>query len=157
MYLVTLLNSLVISSSNFLIVSLGFHRYSIGEGNGTPLQYSGLENPMDGGAWKAAVHGVAMSQTRLSDFAFMHWRRKCQPTPVLWPGKSHERRSLVGYSPWGRRESDTTARLHFLHSLHTLSLEKEMAIHSSILAWRIPWTEEPGGPRSMGSQRVRHD
>ena len=44
-----------------------------------------------------------------------------------------------------------------LPSLHTLSLEKEMATHSSILAWRIPWTEEPGGPWSMGSQRVRHD
>ena len=44
-----------------------------------------------------------------------------------------------------------------LHSLHTLSLEKEMATHSSILAWRIPWTEEPSGPWSTGSQRVRHD
>ena len=44
------------------------------------------------------------------------WRRKCQPTPVLLPGKSHERRSQVGYSPWGRKESDTTERLHFTHS-----------------------------------------
>ena len=42
----------------------------IGEGNGTPLQYSCLENPMDGGAWKAAVHGFAKSRTRLIDFAF---------------------------------------------------------------------------------------
>ena len=82
----------------------------IGEGNGTPLQYSCLENPMDGGAWWATVHGVAKSQTR-----------------------------------------PRTSRLHF----HVL--EKEMATHSSILAWRIPWTEEPGGLQSMGSLRVGHD
>ena len=55
------------------------------EDNGTPLQYSCLENPMDGGAWWAAVHEVAKSRTRLSDFTFtfMHWRRKWQPTPVF--------------------------------------------------------------------------
>ena len=52
--------------------------------NGTPLQYSCLENPMDGGAWKAAVHGVTEGRTRLSDFTFMHWRRKWQPTAVAW-------------------------------------------------------------------------
>ena len=63
----------------------------IGEDNGTPLQYSCLENPMDGGAWWVAVHGVATSQIRLSDFTFtfMHWRRKWQPTPVFLPGESH--------------------------------------------------------------------
>ena len=60
----------------------------IGEGNGTPLQYSCLENPMDGGAWWAAVHGVAKSRIRLSDFTFMHWRRKWQPPPVFLPGES---------------------------------------------------------------------
>ena len=59
-----------------------------GEGNGTPLQYSCLENPMDGGAWWAIVHGVAKSWTRLSDFTFMHWRRKWQPTPVFLPAES---------------------------------------------------------------------
>ena len=55
------------------------------EGNGTPPQYSCLENPMDRGAWWTAVHGVAKSRTRLRDFTFtfMHWRRKWQPTPVL--------------------------------------------------------------------------
>ena len=57
-------------------------RFVLREGNGTPLQYSCLENPMDGGAWWAAVHGVAKSQTRLSDFTFtfhfMHWRRNWQ-------------------------------------------------------------------------------
>ena len=85
-----------------------------GEGNGTPLQYSCLENPMDGGAWKAAGHGVDKSRTRQSNFTF-------------------------------------TFTFHF-HAL-----EKEMATHSSILAWRIPGIGEPGGLQSMGSQRVRHD
>ena len=58
------------------------------EGNGSPLQYSCLESPMDGGAWWAAVHGVAKSQTRLSDFTFAHWRRKRQPSPVFLSGES---------------------------------------------------------------------
>ena len=81
-----------------------------GEGNGTPLQYSCLENLMDGGAQKAAVHGVAKSRTQLSDFpfTFMHWRRKWQPTPVFLPGESQGRGSLVGCRLWGRTESDTT-------------------------------------------------
>ena len=87
-------------------------RFVIGEGNGTPLQYSCLENPMDGGAWWAAVHGVAKSQTWLSDFTlifnFMHWRRKWQPTPVFLPGDSWGWWSLVGCRLWGRTESDTT-------------------------------------------------
>ena len=64
-------------------------------------------------------------------------RRQWQPTPVLLPGKSHGRRSLVGCSPWGQEESDTTEQIHF-HAL-----EKEMATHSSVLAWRIPGTVEP--------------
>ena len=82
-----------------------------GEGNGTPLQYSCLENPMDGGAWWAAVHGVAKSQTRLSDFTFtfhFHALEKWHPTPVFLPGESQGQRSLVGCHPWGREESDTT-------------------------------------------------
>ena len=81
-----------------------------GEGNGTPLQYSCLENPMDGGAWWAAVHGVARSQTRLSDFTFIfkHWRRKWQPTPVFLPGESQGWGSLVGCHLWGHTELDTT-------------------------------------------------
>ena len=82
----------------------------IGEGTGTPLQYSCLENPMGGGAWWAAVHGVAKSRTRLSDFTFPFY-----------------------------------------------ALEKEMATHSSVLDWRIPGMDEPGGLPSMGSHRVRHD
>ena len=83
-----------------------------GEGNGTPLQYSCLENPMDGGAWWAAVHGVVKSRTRLSSLTF---------------------------------------------TFHFHALEKEMATHSSVLAWRIPGMVEPDGLQSMGSLRVRHD
>ena len=77
------------------------------------------------------------------------------PTPILLPGKSHGRRSLVGCSPWGREELDTTERLDFTFHFH--ALEKEMATHSSVLAWRISGTGEPGGLQSMGSQRVGHD
>ena len=77
-------------------------------------------------------------------------RRQWHPTPVLLPGKSHGRRCLVGCNPWGCKELDVTERLHF-HAL-----EKEMATHSSVLAWRIPGMGEPGGLLSMGSHRVRH-
>ena len=79
-------------------------------GDGTPLQYSRLENPMDGGAWWAAVHGVAKSQTGLSfsRFTFMHWRRKWQATPVFLPGESQGLGSLVVCRLWGCTESDTT-------------------------------------------------
>ena len=83
-----------------------------GEGHGTPLQYSCLENPMDGGAWQATVHEVTKSRIRLSDFTF---------------------------------------------TFHFHALEKEMATHSSVLAWRIPGMAEPGGLPSMGSHGVGHD
>ena len=83
----------------------GLERSPIEE-NGNPLQYSCLENSMDGGAWWATVHGVAKSWTRLSDITFSFF-------PVFLPGKSHRWRNLAGYSPWGRKESDTTERLHF--------------------------------------------
>ena len=81
-----------------------------GEGNVTPFQYSCLENPVDGGAWRAAVHGVTKSRTLLSDFTFtfIHCRRKWQPTPVFLPGESQGGGSLVGCRLWGRTESDTT-------------------------------------------------
>ena len=85
---------------------------SFGEGNGTPLQYYWLENPMDGGAWKAAVHGVAEGQTWLIDFTF---------------------------------------------TFYFDALEKEVATRSSVLAWRIPGTGEPGRLPSMGLHRVGHD
>ena len=90
----------------------GTYLYSTycGEGNGTPLQYSCLENPMDRGAWEAAVHGVAEGRIRLSDFTF---------------------------------------------TFHFHALKKEMATHSSVLAWRIPGTGEPGGLLSMGVTQSR--
>ena len=90
----------------------GGSKITAGEGNGTPLQYSCLANPMDGGAWRAAVQGVAKSWTRLRDFTF---------------------------------------------AFHFHALEKEMATHASVLAWRIPGTGEPGGLPSMGSRRVGHN
>ena len=84
----------------------------MGEGNGTPLQYSCLDNPMDGGGWWAAVHGVAEGWTQLSDFTFsFHFHalgRKWQPTPVFLPGESQGRESLVGCCLWGCTESDMT-------------------------------------------------
>ena len=87
-----------------------FPTLHFGEGNGTPRQYSCLENPMDGGAWWAAVHGVATSQTRLSDFTFtfhFHALEKAMATHssvLAWrnPG------SLVGCCLWGRVGSDIT-------------------------------------------------
>ena len=91
-------------------------------------------------------HSVVMSE-HLKEVRVLQWH----PTPVLLPGKSHGQRSLVGCSPWGRSELDTTEWLHF-HAL-----EKEMATHSSVLAWRIPGTAEPAGLPSMGSHRVGHD
>ena len=87
------------------VMSLLFNMLSrlvIGEGNGTPLQYSCLENPMDGGAWWAVV------RTSPSLFTFMHGRRKWQPTPVLLPGESQGQGRLVGFCLWCRTESDTS-------------------------------------------------
>ena len=84
-------------------------------------------------------------------------RRQWHPTPVLLPEKSHGRRSLVGCSPWGRWVRHDWATSLSLFTFHFHALEKEMATHSSVLAWRIPGTEEPGGLPSMGSHRVGHD
>ena len=77
------------------------------------------------------------------------WRRQWNPTPVLLPEKSHGRRSLVAKS--------RTQLSDFTFTLHFHALEKEMAIHSSVLAWRIPGMAEPGGLPSMGSHRVGHN
>ena len=82
-------------------------------------------------------------------------RGQWNSTPVLLRGKSHGWRRLVGCSSWGRWELDTTQWLHFHFSLSYM--EKEMATHSSVLAWRIPGIGEPGGLPSMGSHRVGHD
>ena len=80
-----------------------------GEGNGTPLQYSCLENPMDRGAWSMGSQRIIHDwATSLSPFTFMHWRRKWQSTPLFLPGESQRRGSLVGYRLWGCTELDTT-------------------------------------------------
>ena len=139
--------------------SIPGYRSCPGGGHGTPLQCSCLENPTDRGAWWATVHVVAKSRTRLNGFTFTvfhftwliarHWH----PIPVLLPRKSHGRRSLVGCSPWGCEELDTTERLSDF-TFHFHALEKEMATHSSVLAWRIPGTGELGGLPSMGLHRV---
>ena len=102
----------------------------VGEVDGTPLQYSCLENPMDGGAWQAAVHGVAKSRT-LSLFTFMHWRRKWQPTPVFLPGESQGRGSLVDCSLWGRTELDTT---------EATQQQQQQDIHGEILIFCVKFS-----------------
>ena len=99
------------------------------------------------------THKCSLTFIRILLFLEHMWRRQWQPTPVLLPGKSHRRRSLVGCSPWGHWELDMTEQLHF----HFHALEKEMATHSSVLAWRIPGLGEPGGLPSMGSHRVGHN
>ena len=96
---------------------------TIGEGNGTPLQYSCLENPMDGEAWKTAVHGVAEGQTRLSDFTFtfrFHALEKEMAT-VFLPGESRGRGSLVGCYLWGLAELDTT-EVTYQEQLHCIQV-----------------------------------
>ena len=87
------------------------------------------------------------------------WSSKWQPTPVFLPGKSYGQKSLVGYSPWGHKESDTTEHARKQANRRTLAktLEKAMAPHSSTLAWKIPWMEESDTLQSMGSLRVGHD
>ena len=101
--------------------SMGSHR--VGEGSGTPLQSSCLENPMDGGAWCAAVHGIAKSWARLSDFTFafhFHALEKEMATHCsVLPGESQGLGSLVGSRLWGRTESDTTERLSSSRSIQS--------------------------------------
>ena len=87
----------------------------------------------------------------------LYWRRQWHPTPVLLPGKSHGRRSLVGCSQSMGVAKSRTRLSDFTFTFHFHALEKEMATHSSVLAWRIPGTGEPDGLPSMGSHRVGHD
>ena len=128
-----------------------------GEGNGTPLQCSCLENPGDGGAWWAAIYGVAQSQTRLSNFTFtfMHWRRTWQPTPVFLPGESQGWGSLEGCSPWGPWGSDMTERLHFLFSLSCIRERHGIPRQCSCL--ENPRDRGAGELPSLGLHRVGHD
>ena len=109
---------------------------SPGEGNGKPHWYSCLGNPMDRGAWWATVLGVAKSRTRLSD-QHTHFYRcsACGSDGKESPAMQETRVRALGWED---------------------PLEKEMATHSSVLAWEIPWTKKPGGLQSMESQRVRH-
>ena len=82
--------------------------------------------------------------------------RQWHPTPVLLPGISHGWRSLIGYTIHGVAKSRT--RLNdFIFTFHFHALEKEMATHSSVLAWIIPGKGEPGGLLPMGSPRVGHN
>ena len=121
-----------------------------GGGNGNPLQYSCLENPMDGEAWQATVHGVAKSQTRLSDFTFT----------LLYLGTDHLNIYSSGWGfPGGSEVKASASNAGDLGSIPGLgrSPGEEMVTHSSILAQRIPWTEKPGRLQSMGSQRGGHD
>ena len=97
---------------------------------------------------------ISLVFSDLRDLVMPHLRH---PTPVLLPGKSHGWRSLVGCSPWGRVVKSQTRLSNLTFTFHFHALEKEMATHSSVLAWRIPWTEAPGGLPSMGSHRVGHD
>ena len=106
-----------------------------------------------GGLQYLWLQRVQHDQTRTHHYYYFVLPTQWHPTPVLLPGNSHGRRSLEGCSPWGRWGSDTTERLHF----HFHALEKEMATPSSVLAWRIPGTGEPGGLPSLGSHRVGHD
>ena len=203
----------------------------IGEGNGNPLQCSCLENPRDGGAWWAAVYGVTQSRTWLKQLSSSsiptqwtqvwvspkRWWRTGKPgmlqsvglqesdtaewlnnnrallcsllkTPELlegfqqsiFRGQAREKgrrvcdylkhSSLIGWW-WGHRAAglfwwlsgkesscnagNMAAQVQSLHQQDPL--EEEMAPHSSILAWEIPWTEEPGWLPFLESQRVRQD
>ena len=92
------------------------------------------------------------------------WRRHWRPTPVLLPGESHGWRSpenpMDGGARWAVVHGVARSRIqlsNFTFTFHFHALEKEMAIYSSVLAWRIPGTGEPGGLPSMGSHRVGHD
>ena len=103
------------------------------------------------------VHNLAQlisSKLFLVPYTFC-WRRKWQSTAVFLPGKSYGQKGLAGFSPWGCKSR--TRLSDFTFTFQFDALEKEIATHSSILAWRIPWTEESGEPQSMGSQRVRHN
>ena len=96
-----------------------------------------------------------MLSSELQGTSRMKWRRQWHPTPVLLPGKSHWWRSLVGCSPWVTKSRTRLSNFTLTFLFH--ALEMAMAPHSSTLAWKIPWMEEPGGLPSMGSHRVGHD
>ena len=126
----------------------------IGEGNDYLLQYYCLENPRDRAAWWAAIYGVAQSWTRLKRLSSS---REGNGTPLQY---SCLENPMDGETWWavvhGVMKSWTRLSV-FTFTFHFHALEKEMATHSSVLAWRIPGTGEPGGLPSMGSNRVGYD
>ena len=116
---------------------------------------------LDGKQWSKPCDFSKENSTQLLLLSFLQppylvsHRDKSQPTPVLLPGKSHRWRGLVVCSPWGPRSRIRLSNFTFTFHFH--ALEKAMATHSSVLAWRTPGTGEPGGLPSMGSHRVGHD
>ena len=115
-----------------------------GEGNGTPLRYSCLENPIDRGAWSAAVHDVAKSPTRLSNFTFtfMHWRRKWQPTPEFLPGESQTQGSLGGLPSMGSQSRKWLKRLSSSSSIDVINFSKilETVYRHSLITTKLEWS-----------------
>ena len=146
----------------------------IGEGNGNPLQCSCLENPRDGGAWWAAIYGVAQSWTRLKWLNSSSSSSHEAPAFRFSLGISHLSLNKPNGNPlhysclenpmggawWAAVHGVAKSRTRlsgFTFPFHFHALEKEMATHSNVLAWRIPEMGEPGGLPSVGSHRVGHD
>ena len=168
----------IYQSKSFILYSIDKGR----DGNGNPLWYSCLENPVDGGAWQAAVHGVTGSQTRLSDFIFT-FNFSCigegndNPLQCSWlenprdgePGglpslRLHKSQTLLKKPSSSSIDYGAPLLAQLVKNPPAMwetwvqslgwedPLEKGKATHSSVLAWRIPWTVQ-----SMGSQKVRQD
>jgi len=116
-----------------------FSLLCIGEGNGNPLQCSGLENPRDGGAWWPALYGVAQSQTRLkrlSSSSSKHLFGEVSGTPLQYSYLENPMDGGAWYAAVHGVASSRTQLRDFTLTFHFHALEKEMATHSSVLAWR---------------------
>ena len=129
----------------------------IGEGNGNPLQCSCLENPRDRGAWWAAVYGVAQSWTRLKWLSSSTIHGEGIGTPLQYSCLENPMDGGAWKAAVHGVSKSRTWPSDFPFTFHFHALEKEMETHSSVLAWRIPGTGEPGGLLSMRSHRVGHD
>ena len=129
----------------WLYVHISMYNPLCRERNGNPLQYSFLENPRDSGAWWAVVHGVAQSQTPLKWLSSSSSNPLCNNVSLGFSGSSD-----------GKESSCNMGRPGFYPGLGR-SLETEWLPTPVSLAWRSPWTEDPGGLQSMGLQRVGHD
>ena len=134
----------------------------IGEGGGNPLQCSCLENPRDWGAWWAAVYGVAQSRTGLkrlssSSSSSRYLMGEGNGNPLQYSCLANPMDGGAWCAVVHGVARSRTLLSNFTFTFHFHALEKGMATHSSVLAWRIPGTGEPGGLPSMGSHRVGHD